>query len=72
MAVLGVPRDFIAGPHHGQRLYMAGFFAFFLSYFVLPDYLVDSPSPAVFSLAVLLARSEPVALAPLFLGSLYC
>ncbi|KAE9465282.1 hypothetical protein C3L33_02812, partial [Rhododendron williamsianum] len=31
----------------------------------------DSPSPAVFPLAVLLARGEPVALAPLFLGSLY-
>lgn len=59
------------GPHYRQRLYMAGFFAFFVSYFVLPDYPADSSSPAVFPLAVLLARSEPIALAPLFLGSLH-
>lgn len=63
--------DFIEGPHYQQWLYMAGFFAFFLSYFVLPDYPSDSPSPAVFPLAVLLARGEPIALAPLFLGSLH-
>lgn len=50
---------------------MAGLFAFFLSYFVHLDYPVDSPSAAVFSLAILLARSEPIALAPFFLGSLY-
>lgn len=51
---------------------MAGFFAFFLSYFVLSDgyYPSDNLSPAVFSLAVLLACGEPIALAPLFLGSL--
>ncbi|KAE9465168.1 hypothetical protein C3L33_02948, partial [Rhododendron williamsianum] len=69
--VPGAERDFVAGPQYKQRLYMAGFFAFFLSYYVLPDYPVDSPSPAVFPLAVLLARGQPVALAPLFLGSLY-
>ncbi|KAE9445895.1 hypothetical protein C3L33_22217, partial [Rhododendron williamsianum] len=67
-----VPRDFVAGPHYGERLYMAGFFAFFLSYFVLPSYPVDSPSSAIFPLALLLARGECVALAPLFLGSLHC
>lgn len=55
----GEARDFIEGPHYQQWLYMAGFFAFFLSYFVLPDYPSDSPSPAVFPLAVLLARGEP-------------
>lgn len=67
----GVPRDFVGGRNYQQRLYMAGFFAFFLSYFVLPNYPADNPSPAVFSLAVLLARGEPIALAPLFLGSLH-
>lgn len=65
-------RDFVEGPNYQQRLYMAGFFAFFLSYFVLPDYPLDSPSPAVFPLAVLLTRREPIALAPLLLGSLHC
>ncbi|KAE9452368.1 hypothetical protein C3L33_15731, partial [Rhododendron williamsianum] len=50
---------------------MAGFFSFFLSYYVLPNYPIDGVSPAVFPLAVLLARGQPVALAPLFLGSLY-
>ncbi|KAI8572930.1 hypothetical protein RHMOL_Rhmol01G0239200 [Rhododendron molle] len=34
----GDARDFIEGPHSKQWLYMAGFFTFFLSYFVLPDY----------------------------------
>lgn len=68
----GVPRDFVGGPHYQQRLYMAGFFAFFLSYFVLLDYQADNPSPAVFSLAVLLACGEPIALTPLFLGSFHC
>lgn len=69
--VSGVERDFVTGPHYGQRLYMVGFFAFFLSYYVMPGYPVDSPSPAVFPLAVLLARGQLVALAPFFLGSLY-
>ncbi|KAE9445358.1 hypothetical protein C3L33_22744, partial [Rhododendron williamsianum] len=50
---------------------MAGFFSYFLSYFVLPDYPIDGLSQAVFPLAVLLACGQPVALAPLFLGSLY-
>lgn len=50
---------------------MAGFFTFFLSYFVLPDYPSESPSPAVFPLAVLLMREESFPLAPLFLGSLH-
>ncbi|KAE9466084.1 hypothetical protein C3L33_02006, partial [Rhododendron williamsianum] len=67
----GVARDFVTGPQHGQRLYMTGFVAYFLSYYVLPDYPVDGLSQAVFPLAVLLARGQPVALAPLFLGSLY-
>lgn len=57
-------RDFVAGPHYQQWLYMARFFAFFISYFVLPDYPADSPSPAVFLLAILLVRGEPIALAP--------
>ncbi|KAE9446002.1 hypothetical protein C3L33_22095, partial [Rhododendron williamsianum] len=70
--VLRVPRDFVVSPHYVERLYMAGFFAFFLSYFVLPGYLADSPSPAVFLLALFLARGECVALAPLFLGPLHC
>ncbi|KAE9444591.1 hypothetical protein C3L33_23511, partial [Rhododendron williamsianum] len=67
----GAERDYVAGPQYNQRLYMAGFFSYFLSYFVLPDYPVDGLSQAVFLLAVLLARGQPVALAPLFLGSLY-
>ncbi|KAI8563879.1 hypothetical protein RHMOL_Rhmol03G0143600 [Rhododendron molle] len=50
---------------------MVGFFVFFLSYFILPDYPSDSLSPGVFPLVVLLARGEPNVLAPLFLGSLY-
>ncbi|KAE9467466.1 hypothetical protein C3L33_00633, partial [Rhododendron williamsianum] len=70
-SVPGVARDFVTGPHYGQWLYMAGFFAYFLSYYVLPDYPIDGLSQAVFPLAVLLARGQPVALAPLFLGSLY-
>ncbi|KAI8543005.1 hypothetical protein RHMOL_Rhmol08G0185200 [Rhododendron molle] len=53
--ILGMPRDFVAGPYYEERLYMAGFFAFFLSYFVLPNYSADSPPPAVFSLPMLLA-----------------
>ncbi|KAE9444619.1 hypothetical protein C3L33_23483, partial [Rhododendron williamsianum] len=64
-------QDFVAGPQYRQRLYMAGFFSYFLSYYVLPDYPIDGLSQAVFPLAVLLARSQLVALAPLFLGSLY-
>ncbi|KAE9444999.1 hypothetical protein C3L33_23103, partial [Rhododendron williamsianum] len=44
---------------------------YLLSSFVLPNYSADNPSPTVFPLAVLLARGEPIALAPLFLGSLY-
>ncbi|KAE9445286.1 hypothetical protein C3L33_22816, partial [Rhododendron williamsianum] len=59
------------GPQYQQRLYMAGFFSYFLSYYVLPNYPVDGISQAVFPLAVLLARGQPVALAPMFLGSLY-
>lgn len=35
--VPSVERDFVMGPHNGQRLYMEGFFAFFLSFYVLPD-----------------------------------
>ncbi|KAE9459110.1 hypothetical protein C3L33_08986, partial [Rhododendron williamsianum] len=64
-------RDFVAGPQYKQQLYMAGFFSYFLSYYVLPDYPIDGLSQAVFPLAVLLARGQPVALAPLFLGSLF-
>ncbi|KAE9445244.1 hypothetical protein C3L33_22857, partial [Rhododendron williamsianum] len=67
----GVARDFVAGPQYRQRLYMAGFFSYFLCYYVLPDYPIDGLSQAVFPLAVLLARSQPVALPPLFLESLY-
>ncbi|KAE9445285.1 hypothetical protein C3L33_22818, partial [Rhododendron williamsianum] len=67
----GVARDFVAGPQYRQRLYMAGFFSYFLCYYVLPDYPIDGLSQAVFPLAVLLACGQPVALAPLFLGSLY-
>ncbi|XP_058191445.1 uncharacterized protein LOC131308524 [Rhododendron vialii] len=70
--VPGVPREFVAGPHHEGRLHMADFFAFFLSYFMFPDYPADSSSPSVFLLVVLLARGECIALAPLFLGSLHC
>lgn len=69
--ISGEARDFVAGPYYKQRLYMAEFFAFFLSYFVLPDYLADGPSQTVFLLVVLLARGEPIALAPFFLGSIY-
>lgn len=67
----GAERAFVAGPEYRQRLYMAGFLSFFLSYYVLPDYPTDGVSPVVFPLAVLLARDRTVALTPLFLGSLY-
>lgn len=50
---------------------MAGFFTYILSYFVISDYPLESPSLAVFPLAVLLAHGEPIPLAPLFLGSLH-
>lgn len=66
--VSGTLRDFVASPHRERQLHIAGFLVFFLSYFVLPDYPVDSPSSAVFLLAVLLARSEFVVLAPFILG----
>ncbi|KAE9455761.1 hypothetical protein C3L33_12337, partial [Rhododendron williamsianum] len=67
----GAERDFVEGPEYGQHFYKAGFFSYFLSYFVLPDYPGDGLSQAVFPLAVFLARGQPVALAPLFLGSLF-
>ncbi|KAE9444597.1 hypothetical protein C3L33_23505, partial [Rhododendron williamsianum] len=67
----GSARDFVAGPQYKQQLYMVGFFSYFLSYYVLPDYPIDGLSQAVFPLAVLLARGQPVTLAPLFLGSPY-
>ncbi|KAI8543018.1 hypothetical protein RHMOL_Rhmol08G0186300 [Rhododendron molle] len=69
--VPGAALDFVTGPHYEQRLYTAGFFAYFLSYYVLLNYPVDDLSQAVFPLAVLLARDQPIALAHLFLGSLY-
>ncbi|KAE9462378.1 hypothetical protein C3L33_05714, partial [Rhododendron williamsianum] len=53
----GAARDFVAGPEYKQRLFMAGFFSYFLSYYVLPDYPVDGLSQAVFPLAADYARS---------------
>lgn len=62
---------FTKGAGLNNEVQLAAFFAYWLFYFVFPSPLDDWLNPFVFPVAVLLAQKKPVALGPLFLGSLF-
>ncbi|KAG5542165.1 hypothetical protein RHGRI_021881 [Rhododendron griersonianum] len=59
------------GKMYDSDLHLAGFFVYWLSFFVIPDFPFEGPNQTVFPLAVSLARGDFVPLGPLFLGSLF-
>lgn len=67
----GAERQAIDGPEYRGDLYLSAFIAFFLSFFLFPDFPIDAPSECVFYLAVRIARGDRFPLGPLFLGHLF-